>query len=137
MGRSIGLLLAEASGQVELMPSGYGWALLKMLGALFLVCALAFFIFRFLGRHFAIAQAGGRFIRVLERCPLSSRQSLWVVEAGGRYFLLAGGEGPGGAILKLAELDKEALPSPATGAGSSFWEILHGGRGHGSPKALG
>lgn len=121
------ITLLEVSGSTELPPVGYGWALLKMLGALLLVCVLAYLVLRFARRP---AARGAGAVRVVERCPLSARHSLWVVEVGGRCLLLGTSDAPGGPVCKLAELDGTQLPprEPAPRA-RSFWEILQRGRG--------
>lgn len=111
-----------------LAPAGYLWSLIRMLGALLLVCTLAYFLFRGLRRLAGRRPPVGA-VRVLERCPLSPRHCLWVVEVGDRCFLLGGSEGPGGSLVRLAELDRSSL-APARGAGvgptpgPSFREIL-------------
>ena len=110
---------------------GYGWALLKMVGALLLVCLLAYLALRLARRHL-VGGGGGGAVRVVERCPLSGRHSLWVVEVGGRCLLLGTSDAPGGPVCKLAELDAGQLPprrSDPPPRGRSFWEILQRGRG--------
>ena len=121
------LTLLEIAGPPE--PGGYGWALLKMVGALLLVCLLAYLALRLARRHLAGGRVGGA-VHVVERCPLSARHSLWVVEVGGRCLLLGTSDAPGGPVCKLAELDAAQLPPREPAArGQSFWEILQRGRG--------
>jgi flagellar biosynthetic protein FliO len=120
----VGLLLSEPP---ELTPTGFGAALLKMVAALVLVCVLAYVALRLARRHLVARQTQRSTMRVVERCPLSARQSLWIVEVGGRYFLIGATEG---AIAKLAELDEEqvnAIRADAPPAPRSFWETLRGG----------
>ncbi len=129
-------LALAAAAQPELAPPGYGWALLKLLGALLLVCALAYVVLRFLRRQLRAARAlGAPSLRVIEHLPLSGRQSLYLVEAAGRCFLLGAGEGS--APAKLAELDPEAVRRAEAESGAarrrSFWEILS--RGASTPPA--
>ena len=45
-------------------------------------------------------------MKVIARCPLEPRRSVYVVEAAGRSFLIGVGEGP---MTVLAELDGEKL----------------------------
>jgi flagellar biosynthetic protein FliO len=86
-----------------------------------LVCLLAWVALRFLARR-GIGRASGP-LQVLARCPLEPRRSVYVIEAGGRCFLVGVGDGP---MALLAELDaaavKAALPEPAPGGG--FGEVL-------------
>lgn len=88
----------------------YGWALLKVSMALALICLLAYVLVRAaqgrfgVGRH--LGGRGGGELRILDRYPLSPRQALWVVEVGGRVFLIGAGEG---GITRLAELDPRTM----------------------------
>ncbi len=126
MGGFISVLLAQSSNVSPSLSMGYGWALLKLLGALLIVCGLAFVVLKWLSRYLGGSTAPGGILRVVERCSLSSRQSLWVVEASGRFFLLGGGDGPGGQITKLAELEGSAMPPPEhPPTAKSFWDVLH------------
>jgi flagellar biogenesis protein FliO len=121
---SLGLLLGGQEA-AELPPSGFGVALLKMVAALVVVCLLAYAALRLARRHLIGLRPRGQggLLRVVDRCALSARQSLWVVEVAGRYFLIGVADG---AIAKLAELDADQLPLPAEGQGRqrSFWELL-------------
>jgi flagellar biogenesis protein FliO len=108
-----------------LAPSGYLWSLLQMLAALVVVCALAYLLLRGL-RALAGPRPSGGAVRVVERCSLSSRHSLWVVEVGDRCFLLGCSE-PGGPITRVAELDRATLDSLGTRAAkpaNKFLDIL-------------
>jgi flagellar biogenesis protein FliO len=117
----------------ELAPPGYGWTLLKLLGALLLVCALAYLALRLVRRQLTGVQPGAN-LRVVERCALSNRHSLWLVEAGGRFFLLGTSDAPGGGVTRLAELEG-AAERPARGAPvRSFWEVLQRRGSTTSPK---
>lgn len=102
---------------------GYGFALFKMLCALVLIAVLGYVVVRFLRR-----QTGGamfpqpeahRYIRVLDRQALSPRQHLWMVEAGGRFFLLLSSES---GAAKIAEL--ESLVPTHTDRSPSFRSFL-------------
>jgi flagellar biogenesis protein FliO len=120
------LTLLEIAGPE---PVGYGWALLKMVGALLIVCLLAYLALRLARRHLAGGGGNGA-VRVIERCALSGRHSLWLVEVGGRCLLLGTSDAPGGPVCKLAELDAAQLPPrDPPPRGRSFWEILQRGRG--------
>lgn len=107
MGVSLPIILASALlEQQQLAPTGYGVALLKMLVALILVCILAYLVLRLLRRQLTRSSAPDGFLRVVDRCTLSARQSLWVVEVAGRFFLIGATDG---SIAKLAELDGDLI----------------------------
>jgi flagellar biogenesis protein FliO len=134
LGGILAVSIAEEAG--SLASPEYLWSLIRMLGALLLVCALAFLLLRGL-RRLAGRRSPGGAVRVIERCPLSPRHSLWVVEVGDRCFLLGGSDGPGGSLTRLAELDRANLGPPRGAApGPAVWrsfrEIL-GGPGPSSP----
>ncbi len=114
------------AGEAGLVPGGYGWALFKVLFALGLICLVAFLLVRLLRGRLGSGLVPGRgHLRVLDRYPLSPRQTLWLVEVGGRIFMLGAGEG---GISRLAELEPEELESPAPGldehSGVSFGRLL-------------
>jgi len=115
-------------------PTGFGVALLKMVLALVLVCVLAFLLLRFLRRRLT-PSTPGPLLRVVESCPLTSRQSVWIVEAAGRYFLVGATEG---ALQRLAELDPAEVEahrqnSPEAGP-VRFLDILRGKRQGGKER---
>ena len=62
-------------------------------------------------------------MKVLARCPLEPRRSVYVIEAAGRCFLIGVGDGP---MTVLAELDAEKVraASAASAAGPRFAEVL-------------
>jgi flagellar biosynthetic protein FliO len=108
---------------------GFGMALLKMVAALVLVCVLAYVGLRLARRHLPGAQPGGGLLRVVERCPLSARQSLWIVEVGERYLLIGASDG---GLTRLAELDPEEVARRIKQGGPpprSFLDLLRGKRG--------
>ena len=55
-------------------------------------------------------------IRVLGRCFLEPRRSVYLIAAGGRCFLVGVGDGP---MSLLAEIDEASLPAVVAGGGSS------------------
>lgn len=119
-----GLLLsaADAATQAKLSSPGYGLALLKIVLSLVVVCALAYLLLRLLRRYLALtAVRSGGCLRVVDRCPLSPRQNLWVVEAAGRFFLLASTDG---SVTKLAELEPDSIPPPPAPP-PTFRELLN------------
>lgn len=81
-----------------------GGSLAASLLTLGLVCLLAWVTLRWLARR-GVGQ-GRQVIRVVARCPLDARRSVYVVEAAGRNFLLGAGEA---GLSLLAELDAAAV----------------------------
>jgi flagellar biosynthetic protein FliO len=106
-------------GEAAQVP-GIGWQSLALsfvsLGA---VCLVAYFALRLLAGR-GVGKASGA-IRVVARCPLEPRRSLYVIEAAGRCFLVGVGEGP---MALLAELDAAALPREVASASPRFADVL-------------
>jgi flagellar biosynthetic protein FliO len=111
------------------LPGGYGASLLQALLALVAVCVIAWLLLRMLGRYGVGQGASGGRIRVLEQAPLDARRSLYLVQIGGRTWLVGAGEGAAPSLL--AELAPEELPPRPQQSGGSFRHVLHrmGGRG--------
>jgi flagellar biogenesis protein FliO len=80
------------------------------------VCALAVAALRLVGRRGAV----GRALRLRAHLPLGARRSVYVIDAGGRSFLVGAGDG---ALSLLAELDPKELPDGAPAA-APFAEAL-------------
>jgi len=103
------------------LPS-LGSSLALSLVSLAIVCFAAFFVLRWLNRK-GVGRSDDC-IRILGRCFLEPRRSVYVIEAGGRCFLLGVGEGP---MSLLAEIDKASLPIPTSvgdKAGTAFSQVL-------------
>jgi len=119
---------AEAAPQALASEPSYGWFLLETLLALVAVCALAWFLLRWLSRR-AYGLGGRGPIRVLARQALEPRRTLYVVEAGGKTLLIGAGEGP---LATLAELDgrevRAALAREAADGPRGFLAVLRGGK---------
>jgi flagellar biosynthetic protein FliO len=78
-----------------------------------LVCLVAYVALRFLSRR-GVGQGTGP-LKVVARCPLEPRRSVYLIEAAGRCFLVGVGDGP---MSLLAEVDPSAVkvdPAPAPG----------------------
>ena len=90
--------------------------------SLAVVCFVAFFVLRWLGRR-GVGQADDC-VRVLGRCFLEPRRSVYVIESAGRCFLVGVGDGP---MTMLAEIDRASIPNPPTRArtpATPFGEFL-------------
>ena len=90
---------------------GIGWESLALsFASLGVVCVLAWGALRLLAGR-GIGRASGA-IRVVARCPLEPRRSVYVIEAAGRCFLVGVGDGP---MALLAELDGRQAAQGARG----------------------
>jgi flagellar protein FliO/FliZ len=96
---------------------GIGWESMALsfvsLGA---VCLLAWGALRLLAGR-GVGRGSGM-VRVVARCPLEPRRSVYVIEVTGRSFLVGVGDGP---MALLAELDGDkvaaaAAPEPSAAA---------------------
>lgn len=91
------------------------------------VCLIAYVSLRFLSRR-GVGRARGP-IKILARCPLEPRRSLYLVEIAGRCFLVGVGDGP---MTMLAEVDvpeaTAAVPASPE-VGSRFADVLGRVRG--------
>ncbi len=102
-------LAAAASEQVtdvaDAVQLGYGWALLRMLAALVVVCLAAYLLLRFGLKRLGAPRVAAQSMRAIDRLPLGSNQTLWIVEVSGQRLLVGAGDG-GPRLLSL-------LPSQA------------------------
>jgi len=97
--------MGDAAGQVP----GIGWESLTLsFASLGVVCLVAWGTLRLLAGR-GVGRASGA-IRVVARCPLEPRRSVFVIETAGRCFLVGVGDGP---MALLAELDADKLPRAA------------------------
>jgi flagellar biosynthetic protein FliO len=101
-----------------------GWGSVAMsLASLGLVCLLAYVALRWLAGR-GIGRATGA-IKVLARCPLEPRRSVFLIETAGRCFLVGVGDGP---MSLLAEVDRtsvtDATAAQATRAKGAFADVL-------------
>src|SRR6185503_2746964 len=101
---------------------GIGWQSLALsLASLGVVCVVAWGALRLLaGRGFGKPSGA---VRIIARCPLEPRRSVYVIEAAGRCFLVGVGDGP---MTVLAELEADKLPKAdvARLPGAKFAEVL-------------
>jgi len=99
---------------------GIGWESLALsFASLGVVCVLAWGTLRLLAGR-GIGKASGA-IRVVARCPLEPRRSVFVIETAGRCFLVGVGDGP---MALLAELEADKLPRAPETAGLRFADVL-------------
>jgi flagellar biosynthetic protein FliO len=109
------------AGDPAALP-GLGWQSLALsLASLGVVCLVAWGALRLLaGRGFGKTTGA---VRILARCPLEPRRSVYVIEAAGRCFLIGVGDGP---MTVLAELEADKLPRPVSAGapGTRFAEVL-------------
>ena len=102
-----------------------GWDSLALsFASLGVVCVVAFFALRLLaGRGIGRSSSPGA-VKVLARCPLEPRRSVYLIETAGRCFLVGVGDGP---MALLAEVDAskalEASPTSERPKGT-FSEVL-------------
>jgi len=115
--------MGDAAGQVP----GIGWESLTLsFASLGVVCLVAWGTLRLLAGRW-VGRASGA-IRVVARCPLEPRRSVFVIETAGRCFLVGVGDGP---MALLAELDADKLPRLPEAAGSRFADVLARALGRG------
>ena len=76
------------------------------------VCLVAYFALKLLAGRGVGKGLGRGAVRVLARCPLEPRRSVYLIETAGRCFLIGVGEGP---MSLLAEVDgtKVEVPAPS------------------------
>lgn len=102
-------------------------AVLSMIGVLLLMIAVfvgAYFVTKFVGKRYQVqGSATGEGIELLARKPLGKEQSVLIIRAAGRVFLL--GASPQ-HIDTIGELDPEAFPpgTPATPVPPSFSKVF-------------
>src|SRR6476469_4655186 len=115
---------------------GVGWGSLALsFGSLGVVCLVAWGALRLLAGR-GIGKASGA-VRVVARCPLEPRRSVYVIEAAGRCFLVGVGDGP---MTVLAELEADKLKAATEAAAGSqlrFADVLARALGRRPPAAPG
>jgi flagellar biogenesis protein FliO len=121
---------ASAAGQLPEL----GWGSLALsFASLGVVCLVAYLALRFLaGRGVGRGAVSAGAVRVLARCPLEPRRSVYLIEAAGRCFLVGVGDGP---MAMLAEVDGAKIERavPTRGSGARFAAVL--ARALGRPAA--
>jgi flagellar biosynthetic protein FliO len=116
--------MGDSVGQLP----GIGWESLTLsFASLGVVCLVAWGMLRLLAGR-GVGRASGA-LRVVARCPLEPRRSVFVIEAAGRCFLVGVGDGP---MALLAELDADKLPKQAEASGLRFADVLARALGRGA-----
>lgn len=110
----------ETAGQLP----GLGGSLAVSLVSLGVVCLIAYVTLRFLSRR-GVGRANGP-IKVLARCPLEPRRSLYLIETAGRCFLVGVGDGPMTMLAEVpvAEVALAHTPSGGPPSGARFSAVL-------------
>ncbi|MEW6661734.1 MAG: flagellar biosynthetic protein FliO [Bacillota bacterium] len=109
-------------------------AVLRLLIFLPLVAALAYFSLKYgLGRRWQLQGTG--FIKVLDRVSLNAKSHLYLVEAGGRYFVVASGDQGPRLITELPDWRPADPGPPAAGSGWKMWRRGIGGPGEKNEKS--
>jgi|CXWL01.1.fsa_nt_gi flagellar biogenesis protein FliO len=103
-----------------------GWVLVRTLVVLGLVVASAYLILNIgLRRLLGVKAIGGPVvIDVLERVPLDTKRSLFVVKAAGEYLLIGGADASLNLIAKLDTAEVEKLRSQAKAASLTLSPLL-------------
>lgn len=123
----------ESSGHAPVPLPGFAGSLALSLISLGLVCLVAYLALRFLNRRGGLGRPRGP-IRILARCPLEPRRSLYLVETAGRCFLVGVGDGP---MTMLADLGALDLTGAGTAADPMVQPIVPGRFSAALEKALG
>jgi flagellar biosynthetic protein FliO len=105
---------------------GLGGSLAVSLVSLGVVCLIAYVSLRFLSRR-GVGGARGP-IKVLARCPLEPRRTVYLIETAGRCFLVGVGDGPMTVLAELGAAETAAAMAagadPASQLGSRFADVL-------------
>lgn len=108
------------------------WMLVQTIFVLLAVCGLAYLIFRVVLPRLTLNYASNNMVRVVDRIGLEGRKSLYVIEAAGKWMLVAASENGVQMICELEaeqaraaeeEIAKNRLtPATAGALGKSFAE---------------
>src|ERR1700722_9113844 len=102
----------DAGGQLP----GLGWSSVALsLASLGVVCLVAWGALRLLAGR-GVGKASGA-VRIVARCPLEPRRSVYAIEAAGRCFLIGVGEGPMSVLdeLDAGRIKDDPAASPSVG----------------------
>ena len=121
----------------------YVGPLIGVLGWLVAICILFYIIIRFVLPRMARAaggqgyrMGGGRIVRIVDRCPLEAKRTVFLVEVAGRFLLVGSSEGSVTRLAGDADLDepeiRRLIGVPPAHTFSSL--IKKVGRGQSDPK---
>lgn len=84
----------------------FTWLFIKMVLVLVVVCVAAIIFLKYVLPRLGVTGASqrGRYFSILGRCRLETRKSLYMVEVGGRYFVIGCADH---GINLVAELSQE------------------------------
>lgn len=106
------LLLVETQPDVisspALPPVDFSWLFLKVIGAMIIVCAGAFFVIKYLlPRGHFVRRAQSSEIEVLERFPLEPKKNLYILKVAKKRILLGTTESSLSSLMELPEVSSK------------------------------
>jgi flagellar protein FliO/FliZ len=104
---------------------GFGSAMAAVFVSLALVCLAAYALLRWLG-SLGLGRSPVGPIRVISRCPLEPRRSVYLLEVGGRYLLVGAAEGGLGLLAELDSAEVASLGVAPQPTPRRFAEVLAG-----------
>jgi flagellar protein FliO/FliZ len=115
----IGILLSTAIPTEAATPSSavdFTWLFIKMVLVLSIVCICAILFLKYVMPRTGLVRAvqKGRYFTVMGRYQLESRKALYLVEVGGRYFVIGSADH---GINLITELSGEEVESSASRSG--------------------
>ena len=102
-----------------LTTTNYGVQLLQTLGALLIVCALAFVVLRFVSRR-GLVQLGGERLRLEATLPLGTRQRIAIVRVDGEELLIGVSDQGISLLRELPERPEDEIADSKLAARPSF-----------------
>lgn len=100
------------------VASSLAWSFLSLV----FVCLVAVLALRWLAGRTAGRSTGA--IRVLARCHLEQRRSVYLLGVGGRCFLVGVSEGPMSLLAEVDPINLPEEPPRRSGGGAGVGELL-------------
>jgi flagellar protein FliO/FliZ len=109
------VLAAEDDPAGKIESFDYTGQILQVVVALVAICIVFLIVIRWLLPRMARAaggqgfrMGGGRLVRIVDRCPLEPKRTVFLVEVAGRYMLIGSSEG---SVTKIAggDLDEPEI----------------------------
>ncbi len=118
--------------------------LLATIGWLVAICILFYIIIRFVLPRMARAaggqgfrMGGGKIVRIIDRCPLEAKRTVFLVEVAGRFLLIGAADGSITRLAGDAELDeaeiRQLIGAPPAHTFSSLIKKVGRGQSDGKP----